>query len=71
MREFKVNEYITRKLEDDKTITNVAGERFMQCKSLLLNILVKKIHSFDEIESIDLTYMTCLRAIAMLTIVAL
>ncbi len=53
MQEFKVNEYITLKLEKGKTNIYVNGELFKQCKFLLLNIPVDKINSFDEIESID------------------
>ncbi len=53
MREFKVNEFITLKMEDQLTIIYVAGERFQQCKFLLLNIPVDKQNSFDDIKSID------------------
>jgi len=51
--EFKVNKFITLKLEDGKTNIYVNGKYFNQCKILLLNIPVNKISSFDEIESID------------------
>ena len=50
---FKVNEYITLKLEDGKTNIYVAGELFLQCKYLLLSIQVDEIQSLDEIKSID------------------
>jgi hypothetical protein len=53
MKEFQVNEYLSLRLEDENTIIYVGGERFRQCKYLLLNIPVDKMHSFDEIESID------------------
>ncbi|MHA1343572.1 MAG: hypothetical protein ACTSQG_06280, partial [Promethearchaeota archaeon] len=53
MREFKVNKYITLKLEGEETVIYITGERFIQCKFLLLNIPIKKLSSFDEIESID------------------
>jgi len=53
MQEFKVNEYITLKLENNQTIIYVNGQRFDQCKFLLLNIPIDEIRSFDEIESID------------------
>ncbi len=53
MKEFKVIEYITLKMEGNKTNIYVNGELFNQCKFLLLNIPVNKISSFDEIESID------------------
>lgn len=54
---FKVNQYISLKLEDGKkgkeTVIYVDGKRFNQCKFLLLNIPVDKIKSFDEIDSVD------------------
>lgn len=53
MNEFKVNKFITLKLEDDKTIIYLNNEKFRQCKFLLLNIPIEKISTFDEIESID------------------
>ena len=53
MKEFKVNEYITLKLEKEKTNIYVSGELFNQCKFLFLNVLVEKTSTFDEIESID------------------
>ncbi len=53
MKQFKVNKYITLKLEEGKTNIYLKEELFRQCKFLLLNIPVKKISSFDEIESID------------------
>ncbi|MFX0137277.1 MAG: leucine-rich repeat domain-containing protein, partial [Candidatus Hodarchaeota archaeon] len=53
MKEFKVNEYITLKLEDKKTNIYVNGKLFNQCKFLLLDIPIDKISSFDDIESID------------------
>ena len=37
--EFKINKYITLKLENCKTNIYVEGELFNQCKFLLLNIL--------------------------------
>ncbi len=53
MQEFKINDYISLKLESKKTVIYVAGEPFKQCKFLLLNIPIDEIKSFDEIESID------------------
>ena len=52
-KEFKVNKYITLKLEGRKTNIYVKGQLFNQCRFLMLNIQVDKISSFDEIESID------------------
>ena len=52
-KEFKVNEFLTLKLENGETNIHVNGKLFRQCKFLLLNIPVNEIKSFDEIESID------------------
>ncbi len=51
--QFRVNKYLELRLEGKNTIIYVNGKRFDQCKFLLLDISVKKISSFDEIESID------------------
>ena len=53
MKEFQVNDYLTLKLEEEKTVIYVAGKRFRQCKYLLIDIPIEKIDSFDEINSID------------------
>ena len=53
MLEFRVNQYITLKLERNDTVIYVNGERFNQCKFLLLNIPIEKSKDFNEIESID------------------
>ena len=53
MKEFRVNKYIVLRLEKSKTIIYVNGERFNQCKFLLLNITFENIKDLDEIESID------------------
>ncbi len=55
MKNFKINNYLVLKFDDfsEKTIIFVAGERFRQCKFLLLNISVNKIKLMEEIESID------------------
>jgi len=51
--EFKVNEYITLKLEYGKTNIYVKNKLFNQCKFLLLNIPVEIINRFDDIQSLD------------------
>lgn len=51
--EFEVNEYLTLKLEEDKTVIFVNGERFQQCKILILDIPIEEITSFKRISSID------------------
>ncbi|MFX0012812.1 MAG: hypothetical protein ACFE9R_21045 [Candidatus Hermodarchaeota archaeon] len=53
MDEFKINQYLTLKLEGNRTNIYVNEELFQQCKFLLLEIPIEKISSFDEIESID------------------
>ncbi|KKL81296.1 hypothetical protein LCGC14_1996190, partial [marine sediment metagenome] len=53
IREFKVNEYITLKLENGKTNIYVTGKLFKQCKYLLIKIPISDIASFEDIESID------------------
>ena len=51
--EFKINEYITLRLEEDRTEIYVAGEKFMQCKYLLFNIPNEQIQNYDSIKNID------------------
>ncbi|MHA1492322.1 MAG: hypothetical protein ACTSRI_22050, partial [Promethearchaeota archaeon] len=56
MREFKINKYITLKLEKKDTNIYVNGVFFNQCKYLLLGIPKRKkdgIRLLDEIDSID------------------
>jgi len=53
MNEFIVNEFITLRLEDNKTIIYVNNERFNQCKFLLLDIPIDEMTSLEDIESID------------------
>jgi hypothetical protein len=53
MKEFKVNKYITLKLQGEETFIYVKGEKFLQCKYLLITIPIDEISSFDEAESID------------------
>jgi len=55
MKEFRINDYITLKLEDNKTVIYVKGEPFNQCKYLLLNILRERIDDVRDIDSIDET----------------
>lgn len=52
-KEFKVNKFLTLKLEETETIIYVKGKRFNQCKFLLLDVPLDKITSLDAIESID------------------
>lgn len=53
---FEVNDHLSLKLESDKTIIYVAGERFNQCKYLLLIIqdkIATDIGSIDEVAEIS------------------
>ena len=50
---FKVNDYITLKLEDGKTNIYVNDVYFNHCKFLLIDIPINEINELDEIESID------------------
>ena len=52
-REFTINEYLTLKLEGGETFIYVAGERFRQCRFLMINLPLEEIENFDEIKSID------------------
>lgn len=51
--EFKVNEYISLKLENGKTNIFVNDKIFKHCKFLLLDIPINRVDQFNEIESID------------------
>jgi len=51
--EFKINDYLSLKLEGRTTNIYVKGVLFQQCKFLLLNIPVDEMVSFDDIDSID------------------
>lgn len=52
-KEFRVNEYLTLKLERGTTNIYVKGKLFRRCSFILLNSTVEKISYFDEIESVD------------------
>lgn len=51
--EFKINKFLTMKLEEGKTLIYLAGKRFRQCKSLILNIPLEEVNSLNELKSID------------------
>jgi len=51
--EFQVNEYLSLRLEDDRTNIYIGGKLFRHCKFLLINIQVDKVGFLDELESID------------------
>lgn len=51
--EFKINDYLSLKLEDSKTEIYIANKKFRQCKYLLLDIPVDDLSSFKQIDSVD------------------
>jgi len=51
--EFKVNDFLTLKLEDNKTFIYVKGKKFIQCIRLFLQISPQESEFYEEIESID------------------
>jgi len=53
MKEFKINEYLTVKLEEGKTNIYVSGTLFNQCKYLMVNKPTIDTAKLEEIESID------------------
>lgn len=52
-KKFRINKYITLKLENDKTEIYVLGKRFQQCKKLILNITQDNLQKANSIKSID------------------
>ena len=50
---YKINKYITLKLENNKTNIYIDNERFIQCKFLLINVTTCENNLFDKISSID------------------
>lgn len=52
-KEYRVNEYITLKLEGIDTNIYINEIKFMQCKRLVLNIPVKDVRLFTQVDSID------------------
>jgi hypothetical protein len=53
MHEFKVNDLITLKLEENETHIYVAGKRFRQCKKIIFEIPIENITELKELKSID------------------
>ena len=51
--EAKINEYITVKLINKKTVIFVDDKEFMQCKFLLFTLDPNNINDYDEVESLD------------------
>ncbi len=53
MQEFRINDFLTIKLENEKINIYIKDKLFNQCKLLLLNISVDNVEKFNEFESID------------------
>lgn len=53
MQQFKINDYITLRLEGRRTNIYVSNEKFLQCKYLLIDVPIDDIVLFDNIKSID------------------
>lgn len=53
MREFTINEFISLKLEEDKTNLYVNKKLFRQCKYLMIHVTTERIEDYQEIKSID------------------
>lgn len=52
-KEFKVNDYLSLKLEGTQTNIYVVGKKFMLCRYLVLHIPINMIIQLDEVESVD------------------
>ncbi|KKM88875.1 hypothetical protein LCGC14_1254290 [marine sediment metagenome] len=52
-KEFRINEFLSLKLEEGKTNIYVNGNLFRTCVSLILNIPIDEVEYFDETRSID------------------
>lgn len=50
---FKVNDFLTLKLINNKTVIYVSDKPFLTCKYLLMNIIPKSYNEYNDIESID------------------
>ncbi len=59
---FEVNDYITLRLENGKTIIYVKGRLFNQCKRVVFNLPVNRLEELDEINPIDETIKTYRRS---------
>jgi len=63
MKEFRVNEYITLKLLDNKTEIYVNNQLFRQCKFLLINIPIEQLDAYEAYEKIENNLLVCKRYI--------
>jgi len=52
-KEFIINQYISLRLIDAKTVIIIGGKEFLTCKSLLFNIPISRLKEINKIESYD------------------
>lgn len=52
-KEYRINEFLTLKLEDQKTFIYVKGKKFLQCLRLILNIPLFDTTDTEDVKSID------------------
>ena len=50
---FKINDYLTIKLESNSSVIYVKGKRFHQCKRLVLSVPLENMNSIEDLKSID------------------
>ena len=53
MKEYRINDYIKLKLENEKTVIYVDGKRFWHRKALIFNVPIEEVTEFENINSID------------------
>lgn len=53
MQNFKVNEFISLRFEQERTNIYIKGEKFRQCKYLLLDVPLQEAQEVEDIVSID------------------
>jgi len=70
MLEFKINKFLTLKLENNRTTIYVKNNIFFQCKYILLNINSDEIEDHDDINSIDEAMETLDHSLEKTTIVS-
>ncbi|TKJ23111.1 MAG: hypothetical protein CEE43_05175 [Promethearchaeota archaeon Loki_b32] len=51
--EFKINDFLTLKLENNRTFIYIKGKKFIQCIRLFLEIQPQESDLYEEVESID------------------
>ncbi|MFX1303040.1 MAG: leucine-rich repeat domain-containing protein [Promethearchaeota archaeon] len=50
---YKINDFITLKLENGKTVIYIKNKKFLQCKYLLIEIPKENVEDFEDLMSID------------------